>query len=102
MYRLDISDPAEEDLDRIIAYIAEKLQAPKAASDFADEVFDCYDHLENNPYIFEECRDPKLKADGYRRAVIKNYILLYKVYEDENLVIAHRFFYGGQDYANLI
>jgi len=96
MYRLDVSDPAEDDLDRIIAYIAEKLEAPKAASDFADEVYGRFDHLENNPYIFEECRDPKLKAEGYRRAVIKNYILLYKVYEDEKLVIAHRFFYGGQ------
>ena len=102
MYELDVSDPAEEDFDRIVAYIAEKLHAPKAASDFADEVFKCYDNLETNPYIYEECRDLKLKAEGYRRAVIKNYMLLYKIYEDTKMVIAHRFFYGGQDYINLI
>jgi plasmid stabilization system protein ParE len=97
-----VSDPAEEDLGRIIVYIKEKLCAQKAASDFVDEVFDCYDRLEQNPFIYEKCRDPKLKAEGYRRAIIKNYILLYKIYESEKAVIAHRFFYGGQDYANKI
>ena len=102
MYRLDVSDHAEQDLDRIIAYIAEKLAAPIAASDFADAVYDCYDNLENNPYIYERCRDAKLKKEGYRRAVIKNYVLVYTVNEETKTVVVHRFFYGRQDYINLI
>ena len=61
MYRLDVSDYAEQDFDRIIAYIAEKLAAPVAAADFADAVYNCYDNLENNPFIYEQCRDAKLK-----------------------------------------
>jgi len=55
MYSLDVSDLAEQDFERIVAYIAEKLSAPKAASDFVDAVFDCYDNLEINPYIYEQC-----------------------------------------------
>jgi len=102
MYSLDVTDSAEEDLDEIISYIADTLNAPKAASNFADEVYDCYDRLEENPYIYEECRDAKLKKESYRRAVIKNYVLLYRISEDDKSVIAHRFFYGGQDYANQI
>jgi len=102
MYKLDVSDKAEQDLSRIIEYIAQKLAAPIAASDFADAVFDCYDNLDNNPYIFEQCRDAKLNKEGYRRAVIKNYILVYSVNEDTKTVIAHRFFYGRQDYVSLI
>ena len=102
MYKLDVSDLAEQDLDRIVAYIAEKLLAPKAASDFVDAVFDCYDNLENNPYIYEQCRDLKLKNEGYRRAVIKNYIFIFKIHEESKTVVGHRFFYGGQDYADLI
>jgi plasmid stabilization system protein ParE len=102
MYELDVSVRAEEDFDRIISYISQKLAAPLAAAAFADEVYDCYGQLENNPFIYEECHDSRLRREGYRRAVIKNYILLYKIYEDMNLVVVHRFFYGGQDYGNLI
>jgi len=102
MYRLEVTDNADQDFERIIAYITEKLVAPKAATDFADAVFDCYDNLENNPFMYEQCRDSKLKREGYRRAVIKNYILVYEVNEDTKRVIVHRFFYGRQDYINLI
>ena len=104
MYNLEITERAEYDLDKIIKYISENLSAPQAAASFADKVYECYDRIETNPYIYEESRDPKLKKEGFRRAVIKNYIMLYKVYEDNNpkLVVIHRFFHGSQDYANLI
>ena len=71
MYNLDITDNAEQDLDHIITYMIEKLAAPVAATTFADAVNDCYENLETNPYIYECCRDFKLKNEGYRRAVIK-------------------------------
>ena len=101
MYKVDISDRANYELDRILSYIAKDLDAPQAASDFVDEVYKCYDRLENNPYIFEKCRDTRLQSEGYRRAVIKNYVMLYKIYGQE-LVIVHHFFYGGQDYEKLV
>ena len=102
MYRLDISEHAEQDLERIISYIAEKLAAPKAAASFSDAVQGCFDNLENNPYMYEQCRDPKLSKDGYRRAVIKNYVMVYRVDEEGKVVAVHRFFYGRQDYVNMI
>ena len=101
MYRVDISDRADYELDRILSYIAEDLAAPQAAASFVDEVYECYDRLEENPYIYEACRDPRLNKEGYRRAVIKNYVMLYKIYDHE-LIIVHHFFYGGQDYAKLV
>jgi addiction module RelE/StbE family toxin len=102
MYRVDASDRAEEDLERIVEYISQKLSAPQAASNFLDEVYLCYDNLEENPYMYEECRDARLKIEGYRRAVINNYIMVYKVYKDNKSVIIHGFFHGRQDYAMLI
>ena len=102
MYKVEVTHHAEQDLDHIIAYISEKLAAPAAASDFIDAVYECYDYLENDPFLYEQCRDAKLKNEGYRRAVIKNYVLVYKVNEEEKIVTAHRFFYGRQDYVNLI
>jgi len=102
MYRVDATVRAEQDLDRIVAYIAEKLVSPKAAAGFVDAVYDCYDHLENNPYMYEKCRDLKLQKEEYRRAIVKNYVLVYKVVEKTKTVIVHRFFYGRQDYTSLI
>ncbi|MCL2373588.1 MAG: type II toxin-antitoxin system RelE/ParE family toxin [Defluviitaleaceae bacterium] len=101
MYRVDISNRADYELDKILAYISEDLVAPQAAVSFVDEVYACYDRLEENPYIYEACRDQRLSREGYRRAVIKNYVMLYKIYDHE-LVIVHHFFYGGQDYAKLV
>jgi len=101
MYNVDISIRAEHELDKILAYISEDLAAPQAAISFVDEVHACYDRLEENPYIYEACRDTRLSKMGYRRAVIKNYVMLYKIYEHD-LVIVHHFFYGGQDYAKLV
>jgi len=101
MYRVEISDRADYELDRILSYISEDLSAPQAASSFIDEIYECYDRLEQNPYIYEKCRDPKLRSEGYRRAIIKNYIILYKIYNDD-LIIVHHFFYKGQDYTNMV
>jgi plasmid stabilization system protein ParE len=101
MYSVDISDTANHELDKILTYISEDLASPGAATSFVHEVYACYDRLEENPYIYEMCRDVSLSRKGYRRAVIKNYVMLYKIY-DPNFVVVHHFFYAGQDYAVLV
>ena len=102
MYKLIISEFAHDDLDGIISYISMELANPIAASNFVKEVEKCYGHLKNTPYMYEHCRDPRLKKEDYRRAPINNYVLLYKVKEDDKVVHIYRIFYGGQDYINLI
>jgi plasmid stabilization system protein ParE len=102
MYNVEASQRADEDLERIIDYISQNLNAPKAASDFADSIYKCYDHLENNPYIYEACRDKRLKQEGYRRAVVKSYIVIFKIHEDNKEVHVHAIFHGRQNYIDLI
>ena len=76
-YKLSISPSAVEDLDEIVAYIARSLDNPAAAAAFLDKVSSCYDRMEEMPYLYEECRDPNLRALGYRRAVIDHYVMVY-------------------------
>jgi plasmid stabilization system protein ParE len=102
MYNVEISDRAEKDLENIIIYISQNLAAPKAASDFADSVFDCYDRLEDNPYIYRLCHDPRLSREGYHRVPVKNYLIVFKIHEDKKEVHVHAIFHGRQDYINLI
>lgn len=102
MYKLFVTELAHQDLSHIISYIAVKLSNPKAAGDFLDEVTKCYSFLKSNPLMYARCTDERLWKEGYRKAVIKNYVLVYKVDEASQIVNIMRFFYSEQDYTKLI
>ncbi|MHB1654651.1 MAG: type II toxin-antitoxin system RelE/ParE family toxin [Desulfitobacteriaceae bacterium] len=102
MYKLIVSELAHQDLDKIISYIAVELVNPVAAGSFLDEVDQCYGYLMTNPWMYEKCQDKRLEKEGYRKALIKNYLLVYKIDEDSKTVSILRFFYGRQDYIKLI
>jgi plasmid stabilization system protein ParE len=102
MYKLVVSKFAHEDLDNIILYIAVQLVSPAAATNFLNEVEKCYGYLKSDPFMYERCKDIRLGKEGYRKATIKNYVLVYKVNEIAKEVMVYRFFYGAQDYVKLI
>jgi len=102
MYKLVVTELANQDLDQIVSYIAVELANQKAAGDFLDEVRQCYAHLKDNPLMYAKCDHERLASDGYRKAIIKNYVLIYIVDEDSKTVRILRFFYGARDYGKLI
>jgi len=78
----------------IVGYIKDSLFAPKAASSFMDEVHKCYARLEKNPLIYALCSDEHLAKEGYRKAQIKNYVLIFKIDEAGKAVNIYRSFLG--------
>jgi plasmid stabilization system protein ParE len=102
VYKLTVTELADADLDEIVRYIAIELAAHTAATAFLDKIVEAYDRLRANPHSCELSRDSRLRVEGFRRAVVKNYIMLYKVFDDREEVVVYRFFYGGRDYAKLI
>lgn len=102
MYKLVLTELAHRDLDDIIAYIAVQLASPQTATSLLDEIDSCYNHLRTNPMIYERCRNPRLEKEGYRKALIKNYLLIYKVDEIAKVVTIYRYFHGIQDYEKQI
>lgn len=52
--------------------------------------------------MFEFCRNPRLRVQEYHKAVIKNYVMVYKADESAKAVQMMRSFYGRQDYKKLI
>lgn len=101
-YKIIMTELAEQDLDHILGYIAHALANPSAAASFANAVEACYSDLEELPLMYELCHDPRLRALEYHKAVIKNYIMVYRVDETAKTVYILRFFYGRQDYEKLI
>ena len=102
MFKLIVSDHALQDLDSIGTYITVQLANPIAAANFFDEVEACYTFLMRNPMMYEKCRDDRLAAEGYRKAVIKNYVAIYRVSEETETVFIARFFNSAQDYTKLL
>ncbi|MCL2486289.1 MAG: type II toxin-antitoxin system RelE/ParE family toxin [Oscillospiraceae bacterium] len=99
-YNLDVSIEAHEDTDGIAEYITQKLFNPSAAASFLDDVHTSYLRLKENPYIYSLCQDSRLQAMGYRKAVIKNYIILFRI--EGKTVHVVRIVYGGRNYADLV
>lgn len=102
MYKVLITELAQNDLDAIVEYIAVQLCNPIAAGDLLGEVDKCYSYLRSNPFIYAKSADARLEKEGYRKALINNYILFFKVFEDEKKVIVYRIIYGARDYQKLL
>ena len=102
MYKLYMTELAQNDLDSIVDYIALQLGNPTAAGSFLDEVDRCYSYLKLDPFIYAKCIDTRLESEGYRKAVVKNYLIIFKVNEVKKAVMIYRIIYGGRDYIKLI
>lgn len=101
-YKVQISRDANADIDSVLSYLAVKLSNPDAARHLADELDHIYDQLSDHPRLFEQARDPMLCRRGYRKVVVGNYVLLYLIDDDRQLVTIVRLFYGRRDYPNYI
>jgi plasmid stabilization system protein ParE len=102
MFKLKVTELAYNDLDGIVAYIAVQLSNPKAAAQLLDDIEKCYHLLRTNPEMYEACRDDRLLQQGYRKALVSNYLLIYKIEEQSGTVYILRVFYGARDYIKLI
>lgn len=101
-YRLVVSKLADSDLDAILSYMATKLCNPKAASDYASEVEKRYTLIVDQPEIFPFSRSLRLRSKGYRKVVIDNFVMLYRIVEHKEEIFIARFFYGKRDYEKFI
>ena len=100
MYNLRITELADADLDAIIKYISIELANPQAAKHFLNKLESAYHFLSENPRMYPLCEDRRLARNNYRKVLLKNYVLIFRIAEFEKRVYLFRFFYGAQDYIN--
>ena len=73
MYALDITDAAEQDLERITDYLGVALANPQAALALLDEIEKINAELVSNPSIYPLCAAANLANLGYHKAIAKSY-----------------------------
>ena len=97
VFKVNFSDEGADDLDEIIRYISVELCNPKAAENFYNEVDEKIELLREHPYIFPLYPDEKLNAEGYRYAIIRNFLMFYLVDDEISVVTIARILYGKRD-----
>lgn len=96
-YKLIFSPEFTKDLDNTFAYISQMLVAPKAAKKLMKEIDESIMNLKAFPEMYQLCREP-LDELGYRKIIVKNYVLIYSVDKIAGAVNLLRCFYGKSDY----
>ncbi len=102
IYKLVVSKEATEDIEDIVLYILSELNNLSAASAFLDDIETSYQNIIEKPSMYSLCNDYKLRNGGYRKIVIKNYLILYRINKEDETVYVVRVVYGGRNHSELI
>jgi len=101
-YRIDISEPAENDLIDIVKYIASQLSAPMSAYNMMEIFEKALESLSDTPHRCPLVRDEHLAQLGYRKLIVKNYIVFFSVDEKNKVVDVERILFGRRDWQRFI
>lgn len=101
-YRVDVSDPAESDLRDIIRYISAQLSAPMTATKMIDVIEEAIAGLADMPQKCPPITDERLASMGYRKLVVKNYIVFFTIDEKSKVVDVERILYARRDWLRIL
>lgn len=99
-YRIELSIKAKEDYMSIIRYIKYKLLETNIAEKYAELIKNEINTLQYNPQKFAIIDYDIIKQYKFRKLIIKNYIVFYRINEDKRIVNVERILYGEMDWRN--
>jgi addiction module RelE/StbE family toxin len=102
IFKVNITEPAENDLRDIARYISSQLNAPTTALNMMQTIRAAIAGLETEALCHQLVRDDRLAAVGYRSRVIKNYIAFYIAKKKKKTVRVDRILYGRRDWVNIL
>ena len=102
MYDFIFSKVMDSDIDSNYTYIRETLEAPKAAENLYNELYEKINAILENPYRSPLVQDKYLASLGIRSIKIKNYVLFYNIVEEKNTVNILRFMHSLRDWINIL
>jgi plasmid stabilization system protein ParE len=101
-YRVDISEPAENDLRDIVGHIATQLSVPMTALTMMQAMEKAIAGLACMPKSRPPVLDDRLRAAGYRKLIVKNYLVFFTIDEDKKIVNVERILFARRDWLSLI
>lgn len=101
-YRVDVSEPAENDLVDIVRYIASQLSAPISALNIMELLEEAMAGLSDMPQRCPLVADERLSQMGYRKLTIKNYVVFFTIDEKNKVVDVERILFGRRDWLRIL
>ena len=101
-YRVDVSEPAENDLRDIVRYIASQLSAPVSALHMMELLEEAMAGLSDMPQRCPLVADERLSQMGYRKLTVKNYVVFFFIDEKNKVVDVERILYGRRDWLRIL
>lgn len=98
MYKIEYLPVAQRDLLDIVRYIKNDLNNVIVAKQFFNEVLEYIDKLQDFPYSYPVYIPLQPLTYEYRKLIVKNYLVFYRVDEENKIVTISRIIYGGRDY----
>jgi toxin ParE1/3/4 len=101
-YRVEVSEPAENDLRAILRYISAQLSAPITAIKMIDLIEETLMSLADMPQKFPTVADERLFLLGYRKLPVKNYIIFFTIDETIKVVNVERILYARREWLRIL
>ncbi len=100
LYKIIITPTAYREMYKTYNYISKNLKAPKASQNLMEEIENSICNLQSTPKMYVQLKKVDELNRIYRRIVIKNFVVLYTIDEEnKNVYIAH-VYYGGRNYID--
>ena len=90
-YNIIFLERAENDLDEVLSYRAKFYTG--TANRFMDKLETVMNKIAENPYVYQR----HIHDDTYRRAVVMDYLLFYRICDDSHTVKIYRVLHGKRD-----
>ena len=100
-YNYKFTPLARQDINAALDYISMSLSNPAASSDLYVAIAKEIETVCEFPYGCPDCSYYLIDDEDIRHTVIGNYILIYEVSKNEELVKILRFLYAGRDISNM-
>jgi plasmid stabilization system protein ParE len=100
VYNLVFSKIIDSDIDSAYNYIKDQLEAPLAAENLMQELYEKLNYIREKPFSRPLVQDTFLASLRIRSIKIKNYLLFYSI--EENNVNVITFMYKRRDWINIL
>ena len=101
-YKIEITDRANSDIVNIYSYIASTLKEPVIALNQIDRIEAAIDSLATLPERIALVSDPNLANEGYRKLLVDNYYVFFKIDLNKSIIMIIRILYARRDWQSII
>lgn len=102
MYKLEYLPVAQGDMVEIVHYVSQELKNPQAAERLTVQLTDAIESILAFPYACPVYAPLRALKHEYRKLIIQNYMMLYWIDDEKQVITVARVTYARRDYSRML